>query len=167
MNTVRAYVGLGGNMDSNFGEPLATLRAAMEALRGLPQSHFIAASSFYQSAPLGLKNQPDFINAAAAIDTQLTARALLDALLAIEARFGRRRNFRNAPRTLDLDLLLYGEAQLQEEGLNVPHPRMQERAFVLEPLLEITPSIVIPGLGSATSWLAQCADQKLARLELV
>jgi 2-amino-4-hydroxy-6-hydroxymethyldihydropteridine diphosphokinase len=108
--------------------------------------------------------QPDFINAVAEIQTMLGARALLEALLAIETRFGRRREFPGAPRTLDLDLLLYGDRVIAEPGLVVPHPRMHERAFVLAPLAEIAPDIAIPGKGRAGALLAACSDQKIEKI---
>ena len=138
--TTRAYIALG----SNLGDPLATVQAAFAALRTLPETTLVAASSLYRSAPVGLKHQPDFINAVAAADTALGAEALLDELFAIEARFGRRRDFHHAPRTLDLDLLLYGDLRLHEHGLTLPHPRAHERAFVLAPLAEIAPDLAQP-----------------------
>ena len=159
--SVRAYIGLG----SNLGNPAATLQATLAALRFLPQTALVATSSLYRSAPVGLKNQPDFINAVAAADTQLSAEALLDELFAIEARFGRRREFHHAPRTLDLDLLLYGDEVRNDTRLVLPHPRMHERAFVLLPLTEIAPECVIPGRGRAVELLESCRDQRLARLD--
>jgi 2-amino-4-hydroxy-6-hydroxymethyldihydropteridine diphosphokinase len=159
--SVRACVALG----SNLGDPVATVRTALEALESLPQSRLVAASSLYRTAPVGLKNQPDFINAVASLDTALVPLALLDALFAIEARFGRRRDFRHAPRTLDLDLLLYGDETRDEEHLTLPHPRMHERAFVLVPLVEIAPECVIPGRGRADRLIEACRCQRLARLE--
>ena len=161
--TARAYVALG----SNLGDPLATVRSAFDALRGLPETVLVAASSLYRSAPVGLKNQPDFINAVAALDTQLSADDLLDELFAIEARFGRQRAFHHAPRTLDLDLLLYGSETRSAARLTLPHPRMHERAFVLLPLVEIAPEAVIPGHGPAAALLVGVRDQVLARLEAV
>ncbi|MDR2240305.1 MAG: 2-amino-4-hydroxy-6-hydroxymethyldihydropteridine diphosphokinase [Zoogloeaceae bacterium] len=158
--TARAYVGLG----SNLGDPLATVQAAFAALRELPQTALAAASSLYRSAPVGLKNQPDFINAVAALDTQLSADALLEELFAIEARFGRQRAFHHAPRTLDLDLLLYGGETRATPRLTLPHPRMHERAFVLLPLLEIAPEAAIPGHGPAAALLDGVRDQRLQRL---
>jgi 2-amino-4-hydroxy-6-hydroxymethyldihydropteridine diphosphokinase len=158
---VRAYIALG----SNLGNPMATLQAALAALEGLPQTTLLAASSLYRSAPVGLRNQPDFINAVAAVDTRLSAPALLEDLFAIEARFGRRREFHHAPRTLDLDLLLYGDATSADPRLTLPHPRMHERAFVLLPLTEIAPDAVIPGHGRAADLLGACRDQVLSRLE--
>lgn len=161
--TVRAYIALG----SNLGNPSATVQAALAALEALPQTTLVAASSLYRSAPVGLKNQPDFINAVAAADTQLSAPALLKELFAIEARFGRRREFHHAPRTLDLDLLLYGDVVSADPRLILPHPRMHERAFVLLPLTEIAPEAAIPGHGPAAALLESVRDQALTRLEPV
>ena len=138
---VTVYVALGANL----GAPVATVRAAIEALRGMADSRFIAVSSLYRTAPVGLHDQPDFINAVAALavdDAVLPASTFLQRLFAIEADFGRVRSIRNAPRTLDLDLLLYGDTIMQTPGLTVPHPRMSERAFVLVPLAEIAPERV-------------------------
>lgn len=161
--SVRAYVALG----SNLGDPQATVQAAFDALRTLRDGSLVAASSLYRSAPVGLKNQPDFINAVAALDTQLSADDLLDELFGIEARFGRQRAFHHAPRTLDLDLLLYGSETRSTARLTLPHPRMHERAFVLLPLVEIAPEAVIPGHGPAAALLEGVRDQVLARLEAV
>ena len=158
---IRAYVALGANL----GHPAATVRAALAALSGIPESALIAASSLYRTAPVGLKHQPDFINAVAAVDTALAPLALLEALFAIEARFGRSRSVKNAPRTLDLDLLLYGESRLDEARLTLPHPRMHERAFVLVPLAEIAPECRIPGHGELSELLARCCDQGVVRIE--
>lgn len=138
-----AYIALG----SNLQQPQRQLQTALAALARLPDTQLIAQSSLYRSAPVGYLNQPDFVNAVAAIRTALTPRALLDALLAIEREHGRVRAFANAPRTLDLDMLLYGERVIGEPGLTVPHPRMQERAFVLVPLAQIAPSVWVPGSG--------------------
>ncbi len=159
--TVRAFVALG----SNLGDPQATVQAALDALESLPRSALAAASSLYLSAPVGLHNQPDFINAVAALDTQLGAETLLEELFAIEARFGRTRAYRNSPRTLDLDLLLYGDETRRTAQLTLPHPRMHERAFVLLPLVEIAPHAVLPGLGPAAALLEGVRDQALTRLE--
>jgi 2-amino-4-hydroxy-6-hydroxymethyldihydropteridine diphosphokinase len=161
--TVRAFVALG----SNLGEPQATVQAALAALESLPRSTLVAASSLYLSAPVGLRNQPDFINAVAALDTQLSPDALLEELFAIEARFGRKREFHHAPRTLDLDLLLYGDKTRGAARLTLPHPRMHERAFVLLPLLELAPDIVIPERGPARDLMAACREQKLAKLAII
>lgn len=161
--TTRAYVALG----SNLGDPLATVQAALVALADLPGGTLAGVSALYRSAPVGLKNQPDFINAVAALETPLAPEALLDALFGIEARFGRRREFRNAPRTLDLDLLLYEDLICASERLVLPHPRMHQRAFVLLPLLDLAPDIVIPGRGRAADRAADCREQKLAKLAII
>ena len=158
----RAYVALGANL----GDPAATVEATLTALAALPHSRLTSRSSLYRTIPVGLKNQPDFINAVAALETTLTAHLLLEELFAIEARFGRRRSVRNAPRTLDLDLLLYADTVLNDPALTLPHPRMHERAFVLVPLLEIAPDCLIPGRGAARDLFAgHCADQGVVRLE--
>jgi 2-amino-4-hydroxy-6-hydroxymethyldihydropteridine diphosphokinase len=155
-----AFIALGSNLE----DPEDKLRLGFAALAKLPQTRFVAASSLYRSAPIGRVDQPDFINAVAQILTGLAPRTLLHAILAIEQRFGRERSSRNAPRTLDLDLLLYDLQTIHEPGLAVPHPRMHERAFVLAPLMEIAPTCVIPGMGPAAEWLARCRDQVIARL---
>jgi len=155
----KAFIGLGANL----GDPESQVRRAFTTLAELPGTRLLAASSLYRSAPVGVGAQPDFINAVAAIETRLAPRALLEALLAAERRFGRRREFPGAPRTLDLDLLLYGDRVIAEPGLIVPHPRMHERAFVLAPLAEIAPDIEIPGKGSAGTLLTACADQKVVK----
>lgn len=157
---VVASIGLGANLN----DPAAQVEYALAEIDRLPATRLVAHSSLFASAPVGYVDQPDFINAVAQVETALAPRTLLAALLDIEHRHGRERSFRNAPRTLDLDLLLYGDAQFHEEGLTLPHPRMIERAFVLLPLLEIAPDIHIPGLGRADAWLAQCADQPIAAL---
>ncbi|MBM3117280.1 2-amino-4-hydroxy-6-hydroxymethyldihydropteridine diphosphokinase [Jeongeupia naejangsanensis] len=157
---VDAYIALGANL----GDPARQLDAAVDALALLPESRLIAVSDYYRSAPVGYADQPDFHNAVARVTTTLAAPALLDALLGIETGLGRHRSFRNAPRTLDLDLLLYGDATLHLPQLNVPHPRMHERAFVLLPLLEIAPDVVIPGFGPAKDGLAAVAGQAIARI---
>jgi 2-amino-4-hydroxy-6-hydroxymethyldihydropteridine diphosphokinase len=158
--STKAFIGLGANL----GDPEAQVRRALAALAELPGTRLLAASSLYRSAPVGVIAQPDFINAVAAAETTLTARALLEALLAAERRFGRRRDFPGAPRTLDLDLLLYGDRVIAEPGLVVPHPRMHERAFVLAPLAEIAPDVAIPGKGRAGALLAACTDQKIEKI---
>jgi 2-amino-4-hydroxy-6-hydroxymethyldihydropteridine diphosphokinase len=158
--STKAFIGLGANL----GDPEAQVRRAFAALAELPGTRLLAASSLYRSAPVGVGAQPDFINAVAEIATALGARALLEALLAAERRSGRRREFPGAPRTLDLDLLLYGDRVIDEPELVVPHPRMHERAFVLAPLAEIAPDIAIPGRGRAAALLAACADQKIEKI---
>jgi len=157
---VTAYVGLGANL----GDPRAALRAALEALARLPDTILVRASSLYRSEPVGYASQPEFVNAVAELRTQLGARELLDQLMAIEAGAGRERSFANAPRTLDLDLLLYGEQTLEDPALTLPHPRMHQRRFVLEPLLEIAPAAVIPGRGEAARLVDGLRDQRVNRL---
>jgi len=155
-----AYVGLG----ANIGEPRAQLRTALDELNGLPETRMTASSSLYRSAPLGYTDQPEFLNAVAQIDTGLAPETLLERLQEIEQRHGRERPFAGAPRTLDLDLLLYGDRTIASARLTVPHPRMHERAFVLKPLAEIAPEAAIPGRGKAGDLLAGCADQFVERI---
>jgi len=155
-----AFVGLGSNLD----DPRTQVLQALQALNSLPHTRVLARSSLYRSAPVGYLEQPDFINAVAQLETALSPRALLDALLALEQECGRTREFLNAPRTLDLDVLLYDELRHHEHGLTIPHPQMHLRAFVLRPLLEIAPDCVIPGIGAATVALRQCEDQQLEQL---
>ena len=156
---LRAHVALGANLD----DPAATLRAAFDALAALPGTRLVARSALYRSAPVGVSGQPDYLNAVAALDTQLSAPALLAALLAIETARGRTRDY-HAPRTLDLDLLLYADEVIDQPGLAVPHPRMHERAFVLVPLAEIAPAAVIPGRGPVAALLAGVQSQAIERL---
>jgi 2-amino-4-hydroxy-6-hydroxymethyldihydropteridine diphosphokinase len=150
---VIAFVGLGGNL----GDAVATLRSAVQALAGLPETRLLQASRLYRTPAWGLQQQPDFINGVAMLETQLDPRALLEALLGVERDFGRQREAasRWGPRTLDLDLLLYGDAVIDEPGLQVPHPHLHERAFALVPLLEIAPDILIPGQGRARDALSK------------
>lgn len=155
-----AYVALGANL----GEPAAQVRAALAALARLPESRLFRASSLYRTAPVGIHGQPDFINAVAALETRLSPHALLAALMETEAHFGRRRDYPRAPRTIDLDLLLYDDEVIDSPRLCVPHPRMHLRAFVLAPLLEIAPDCTIPGRGKALAWLPACSTQPIARL---
>jgi 2-amino-4-hydroxy-6-hydroxymethyldihydropteridine diphosphokinase len=157
---IRAYVALG----SNLGNPVVTIGAAIEALAALRGSILKAMSSLYRTAPVGLKRQPDFINAVVALDTRLAAKELLDELFAVEIQFGRRRSVKNAPRTLDLDLLLFGDSVQSDPELTLPHPRMHERAFVLVPLAEIAPDAVIPGRGPVAALLETCLDQRIHAL---
>ena len=154
----RAYVALGANL----ADPVAQVCAAFDALRSLPETRLLQASSLYRTAPVGVCGQPDFINAVARLETGLDAAALLDALLAIEATFGRRRDFDLAPRTLDLDILLWGAdgaGCIDTATLTVPHPRLHGRAFVLRPLADIAPALVSPAALQAV------ADQRIERLE--
>ncbi len=156
----RAFIGLG----SNLGESCEQLRLALADIGALPETHLVAQSSFYRSAPVGYLDQPDFVNAVAKIETTLMPQALLSALLNIERHHGRERAFLNAPRTLDLDVLLYDDLQLHEHGLTVPHPEMHKRAFVLQPLLEIAPDCLIPAVGEAQLAMQQCLDQVLEKI---
>ncbi len=155
-----AFVALGSNLD----DPRAQVRRGFAALDGLPRTRVLACSSLYASAPVGYLDQPDFVNAVAKIETELTPQALLHALLDIEHHYGRERTFQNAPRTLDLDVLLYDEVLLHEHGLTIPHPQMHKRAFVLQPLLEIQPDCVIPNVGAAADAALGCQDQTLQRV---
>ncbi|MFB0936497.1 MAG: 2-amino-4-hydroxy-6-hydroxymethyldihydropteridine diphosphokinase [Propionivibrio sp.] len=155
-----AFVALGANL----ADPVAQVRAALEALARLPGSRLLRASSLYRTAPVGIHGQPDFINAVAALETSLAPQALLAALFSIEAQFGRRRDYRHAPRTLDLDLLLYEGETLDTPELQLPHPRMHLRAFVLAPLVEIAPGCAIPGRGSAAAWLPAVSMQPIEKL---
>jgi 2-amino-4-hydroxy-6-hydroxymethyldihydropteridine diphosphokinase len=150
-----AWIGLGANL----GERRTTIESALDALRALPRTRLVARSRLWASAPIDAGG-PDYLNAVARLDTRLDAHALLAALQAIEARFGRERAWRNAPRTLDLDLLLAGDASIDTPSLVVPHPRLHERAFVLRPMADIDPSIVVPGRGPVREWLARVADQR-------
>lgn len=157
-----AFVGLGSNLD----DPQNQILRALRALDGLPGTRVLAQSSLYRSAPVGFLEQPDFINAVAQLETVLAPRALLDALLELERERGRTREFRNAPRTLDLDILLYDDLRYHEHGLTIPHPQMHLRAFVLRPLLEIAPDCVIPGIGLAEDALRDCQQQELEHMTL-
>jgi 2-amino-4-hydroxy-6-hydroxymethyldihydropteridine diphosphokinase len=144
------YIGLG----SNLGDREVTLQRALELLAAAPGVMLEAVSAFRETDPVGYLDQPRFVNAAARIETDLPPRALLGALLSIERELGRARDCpRFGPRTIDLDLLLYGDEVVDEPGLTVPHARLHERAFVLEPLLELDPELVVPGRGSVKSLL--------------
>ena len=149
----RAYVALG----SNLGDREQTLLAAAEALRNEPGVEVVAVSGLIETEPVGLLDQPRFVNGVAVLETTLSARALLEVLLDVERRVGRIREGVPAqgPRTLDLDLLLYGGAEIDEPGLRVPHPRLHERAFVLEPLAELAPGLEIPGRGPVERLIAE------------
>jgi 2-amino-4-hydroxy-6-hydroxymethyldihydropteridine diphosphokinase len=155
-----AFIALG----SNLHDPAAQVRAGFKALAGLPGTRLTARSSLYRSAPVGYASQPDFINAVAALETGLAPAALLEALLSIERAHGRVRDFANAPRTLDLDLLLYGELTVHEQGLTIPHPRLHERAFVLVPLAEIAAECRIPGRGAVKDLVSAVDTGSVARL---
>jgi 2-amino-4-hydroxy-6-hydroxymethyldihydropteridine diphosphokinase len=156
-----AFVGLGANL----GEPQRQIQQAFLELDAIPHTRVVRTSSLYRSEPVGYAAQPQFVNAVAQLETGLPSERLLGELQAIEARHGRSRSFANAPRTLDLDLLLFGNAVIDTEELKVPHPRMHERAFVLMPLLEVAPQIRIPGRGEVKELLEQCKHQGVERLD--
>lgn len=146
-----ACVALGSNLDG----PRTRVERAFAALAALPGTRVSARSRLYRTPPWGVVDQPDFINAVAVLDTTLAPRGLLQALLAIEARAGRVRGIRNGPRVLDLDLLLYGGQTIHLPDLEVPHPRLQDRAFVLVPLAEVAPDLEVPGRGRVADLLAR------------
>jgi 2-amino-4-hydroxy-6-hydroxymethyldihydropteridine diphosphokinase len=155
-----ACVGLGANL----GDARATLRAAVDELSTLPSTVLVDVSPLYRSAPVDAIG-PDFFNAVAVLRTSLGPLELLGHLQRIELAHGRERSTRNAPRTLDLDLLLHGDRQIDLPSLQLPHPRLHQRAFVLKPLLDVVPDVVSPGRGPAADWLAGVADQRIDRLE--
>lgn len=155
-----AYIGIGANL----GDARANVEDALVRISHMPHTALDARSSLYRSAPVDSSGD-DYINAVARIDTRLDAHALLDALQAIELAHGRERPYRNAPRTLDLDVLLYGDDTISTDRLQVPHPRMAERAFVLLPLLELAPDAEIPGHGRAAALLPNVAAQAIERIE--
>jgi 2-amino-4-hydroxy-6-hydroxymethyldihydropteridine diphosphokinase len=147
----RAYVGLGANL----GDREASLRAALDRLGAMRGVDVVAVSAFRETDPVDYLEQPRFVNAAVAVETDLSPRELLDALLAVERALGRSREGpRYGPRTIDLDLLLYGDEVLEEPGLTVPHPRLHERAFALTPLAELDPGLVVPGRGPVQTLLS-------------
>ncbi|WP_110685816.1 2-amino-4-hydroxy-6-hydroxymethyldihydropteridine diphosphokinase [Salinicola aestuarinus] len=154
-----AYVGLGSNLDG----PVDQVRRALEALARLPLTSVTARSSLYGSAPIGPQDQPDFVNAVAAVTTRLSPLALLDQLQALEQRHRRVRQRHWGPRTLDLDLLCYADLHLSTSRLTLPHPEMPHRRFVIEPLAEIAPSLTLAG-ASLTAWRKHLCDQTLHRL---
>jgi 2-amino-4-hydroxy-6-hydroxymethyldihydropteridine diphosphokinase len=150
-----AWIALGANL----GDRRGTLQAAIDALRTLPRTRLTARSRFWASAPVDAGG-PDYLNAVVRLDTLLDPHELLAALQRIEARFGRVRSMRNAPRTLDLDLLLAGDAVIDTPTLTVPHPRLHERAFVLRPMADIDADVVVPGRGPVRQWLPIVAPQR-------
>ena len=154
----RAFVGLG----SNLGDREGTLRAAVGRLRSLPGTEVLAVSKLRDTEPVGYLDQPRFLNGAVALETELSPQQLLAALLELERNFGRNREAAPAqgPRTLDLDLLLYGEAEIAEPGLEIPHPRLHERVFVLEPLTELDPALEVPGKGTVQALLARLDSER-------
>jgi 2-amino-4-hydroxy-6-hydroxymethyldihydropteridine diphosphokinase len=157
---VAAVIALGANLD----DPAAHVRRAFAEIAQVPDTWITARSALYRTAPVGYADQPPFVNACVKVETRLAPRALLDALLAIERRHGRERGIPNGPRTLDLDLVLYGGATIDEPGLAVPHPRAHERAFVLAPLVDVWPEAQIPGKGPARALLAKAGSEGVQRL---
>ncbi len=155
----QVFIALG----SNLGDPVFQVRKAFDELARLPASRLLACSSLYRSAPVGRNDQPDFINAVVQIETGLSPHGLLKVLLEIEQSHGRVRRLPNDPRTLDLDMLMYDELECNGHSLTLPHPRMHQRAFVLEPLMEIAQDCFIPGRGTVVELLAACAEQQLER----
>jgi 2-amino-4-hydroxy-6-hydroxymethyldihydropteridine diphosphokinase len=155
-----AYVGLG----SNLQDPRRQVERAFEELDALPHTRLVKRSSLYRSAPIGHAEQPEFVNAVAQLETALPAERLLMELQEIEQRHGRERSFANAPRTLDLDILVYGNLRTAGERLTLPHPRMHERAFVLKPLYEVAPHASIPGVGTVKDCLEKTRNQEAERI---
>jgi 2-amino-4-hydroxy-6-hydroxymethyldihydropteridine diphosphokinase len=160
MPAVKAAIALGSNLDG----PEARVRRAFAQLAALPGTMVAGRSALYRTQPVGYSDQPAFINACALVETRLAARELLDGLLDIERQNGRVRDIPNGPRTLDLDIVLYGGAEIQEPGLCIPHPRAHERAFVLAPLIDVWPDAAIPGHGTARECLARVRDQAIERI---
>ena len=156
-----AYIALGSNLEN----PELQVSQAMNDLGTLDQTQLVAKSSLYRSAPVGYADQPDFVNAVAKMATRLSPKKLLEALLLAEQQRGRVRTFQNAPRTLDLDILLYNDLIIHEDGLTIPHPHMHQRAFVLAPLFEIAPDALIPGRGRVADLLAACETQHLKKID--
>lgn len=156
---IACYIGIG----SNLGDARAHVQSALERLAQLPDTQLSAQSSLFRTAPLDAEGE-DYINAVARIDTRLSPEQLLHALQTIENDFGRERPYRNAPRTLDLDLLLYGSQTISSASLQVPHPRMTQRAFVLIPLLQIDPFLIIPELGPAHAFVPAVSGQAIEKI---
>lgn len=162
MSAVTAYVGLGANLQ----DPAAQVRRALDELGSISQSRVLSRSPLYKSPPLGPAGQPDYVNAVAALETSLAPRALLEELRAIEVRHGRRRDgTRWGPRTLDLDILLYGDQVMDTPELTLPHPGLHERAFVLYPLFDVAPELEIPGRGSVRALRERLGAARIERLE--
>ncbi len=152
------YIGIG----SNLSDPKAMVVAAIESIDASEHCEVVSRSSLYATAPMGFSDQPDYINAACALKTDLTPDQMLDFLLATELKFGRKRTgLANRPRTIDLDLLLYGQRAISKPNLQIPHPRMHERCFVLAPLAQIDINIIVPGHGRVGDLLASTGDQRV------
>jgi len=158
---IQAFIGIGANL----GDARDTVLQAVHRLSSIAGCQEVVASALFSSAPIDSSGD-DYVNAVVQLQTHLTAQALLEALQAIELAFGRERPYRNAPRTLDLDVLLYGDAIIDTATLTVPHPRMTERAFVLLPLAQLAPALVIPGKGTISDWLPLVADQAITMLSV-
>jgi 2-amino-4-hydroxy-6-hydroxymethyldihydropteridine diphosphokinase len=156
---VRAFIGLGANL----GDAATSIRSAIDALRACSSLNVNAVSSLYRSAPVDADG-PDYVNAAVELFTCMPAAGLLELLLELERRHGRQRPYFHAPRTLDLDLLLYGDVRLDTPALTLPHPRLHLRAFVLRPLLELDPLLQAPGSGLLQPWLQGCQGQQIERM---
>jgi 2-amino-4-hydroxy-6-hydroxymethyldihydropteridine diphosphokinase len=156
-----AYIGIGSNLE----QPQRQVLKAFEALAQLPRTQLLGRSSLYRSAPVGKIDQPDFVNAVVAVRTELAPAELLQALLELEAQQGRVRSEPNAARTLDLDLLLFDQRVIHQPDLHIPHPRLHERAFVLMPLAEVNPNLIIPGQGTVTELLPRVAGQDVTRID--
>ncbi len=158
--TTEAYIGLGSNLQN----PVAQLARAVAELAGLPKTTLLAQSPFYASRPVGPQDQPDFVNGAARLQTKLSAHQLLDHLQAIEQAHGRERLRHWGPRTLDLDLLVFGDQSIHDERLTVPHAELANRDFVLQPLLDLAPDLALPDGTPVSELLQQCPDNQLRKL---
>jgi 2-amino-4-hydroxy-6-hydroxymethyldihydropteridine diphosphokinase len=156
-----AFIALG----SNLADPAGQVRSALSELARLPNTSLVRASSLYRNPPAGGMDQPEYVNAVAQVETRMGPHELLDGLLGIERAHGRVREYPNAPRTLDLDIALYGDRVVDEPGLVVPHPRMLQRAFVLVPLAEIAPDARVPGHGRVADLAASLDASALAKLQ--
>ena len=158
----QVFIALGSNLE----DPVFQVRKALDEIAVLPESNLLACSSLYRSAPIGKRDQPDFINAVVQIETTLSPHNLLKALLQIEQNHGRVRRLPNDSRTLDLDILMYDKLECNKHNLILPHPRMHQRAFVLKPLMEISKDCFIPGRGTVAELLSACAEQRLEREQI-
>ena len=161
MKPVSAYIGIGSNLEN----PVAQVRRACQEMQGIAHTHCVACSPLYRSDPVGPPGQPDYINAVAGLETELDPDALLAELRAIENAHGRVRRIRWGPRTLDLDILLYGNKVQSSAHLTLPHPRMHERSFVLYPLYDIAPDLHIPDQGALADLRAACSSEGIQRLD--
>ena len=160
MSATRAAIALGSNLNNTQ----AQVEAAFVELGALPSTELLERSALYRTAPVGYLDQPWFVNACALVETTLTPRELLEALLAIERSHGRVRDIPNGPRTLDLDIVTYGEQAIAEPGLTIPHPRAHERAFVLAPLLQVWPDATLAAKGRADECLARMGSEGVERI---